>query len=212
VDRLPRVLNARVTGRKKQDDRRIREILARVLDAILLHRQATMRYASASSKRTKEYVVEPQRIAYAHGGIYLVAWVPEYGEMRTFAVERMQTFGLRDEGFQPRALPAQPFAHSLGVNTGRPEAVVVEFAPDAAPYVREREWHQTQTIEDRDDGSIVLRMQVCNDHALRAWVLSFGASARVVAPSALAHAILEQATATRRRYLPPPRMLTIKAS
>jgi predicted DNA-binding transcriptional regulator YafY len=106
----------------------------------------------------------------------------------------------------------QPFAHSLGVNTGKPETVVVEFEPDAAPYVREREWHQTQTIEDRDDGGIVLRMQVCNDHALRAWVLGFGASARVLAPSTLAHANLEQATPTPRRYQPPTRMLAIKAS
>ncbi len=38
-----------------------------------------MRYASAS-ERTKQYVIEPQRIVYAHGGIYLVAWVAEYGE------------------------------------------------------------------------------------------------------------------------------------
>jgi len=87
---------------------------------------------------------------------------------------------------------------------------------DAAPYVREREWHHTQTIEDRDDGGIVVTLHVCNDHALRSWILGFGASARVMTPSALADAIFENATATRRRYLPSARgharMLAIKAS
>jgi hypothetical protein len=44
-----------------------------------------------------QYVLEPQRIAYANGGIYLIAWVPAYGAMRTFAVERIETFGLLDK-------------------------------------------------------------------------------------------------------------------
>lgn len=105
LDRLPRMLKAKASGRKKGDERKLREILARVLDASLLHRRATMRYTSHSSRRTKEYVVEAQRIAYADGGIYLVAWVPEYGQLRTFAAERIGTFALLDERFHPRPLP-----------------------------------------------------------------------------------------------------------
>ena len=166
VDRLPRILQAKTRERKKQDDRRFREIPARVLDATLLHRRATMRYASVSSRRTKEYVIEAQRIAYADGNIYVIGWIPEYGGMRTFAAERIQTFALQDETFEPRALPATPFGDSLGVHTGRPETVVIEFNADAAAYVRTREWHPSQLIEDRDDGGAVLTMQVCNDHAL----------------------------------------------
>ena len=200
IDRLPRVLKAKANGRKKQDERRLREILARILDAILLQRRATMRYASASSRRTKEYAIEPQRVAYAHGGIYLVAWVPEYSQLRTFAAERIETFGLGDDHFTPRALPAEPFANSLGVHSGPAERVVIEFDAGTAPFVREREWHSSQVIEERGDGGIVLAMDVCNDHALRAWVLGFGPSALVVSPVALVQAVFEAANATRLRY------------
>ena len=214
IDRLPRVLKAKAHGRKKQDDRRLREILARVLDATLLNRCATMRYASASSGRTKEYVIEAQRIVYADGGIYVVGWVPEYGGMRTFAAERIHTFGLLDGMFEPRALPLAPFADSLGVHTGKPEAVVVEFDADAAVYVREREWHPSQEIEVRGDGGLVLRMNVCNDYALRAWVLGFGPSARVIEPQSLAQSVIAAVVETRRRYARGARMemLAIKAS
>jgi predicted DNA-binding transcriptional regulator YafY len=200
LNALPRVLKAKASGRKKQDARRLREILSRVLDATLLHRRATMRYSSASSRHTKDYIVEAQRIAYADGGLYVLAWVPEYAEMRTFAAERIHTFGLRDEVFAPRPLPTEPFANSLGVNSGTPETIVIEFEPEAAAYVREREWHTSQVIDERGDGGIVLTMEVCNDRPLRAWVLGFGGSAQVISPDSLAHDIFEAANDLRRRY------------
>ena len=34
-----------------------------------------------------EYIVEPLRLSYAEGGLYLTAWVPAYLEIRTFAAE-----------------------------------------------------------------------------------------------------------------------------
>lgn len=203
LDELPRMLKAKPRGRKKPDDeRRLREVLGRALDATLLRRRATMRYASASSRRTKDYLVDPQRIVYADGGIYLIAWVPAYAGMRTFAAERIQTFGLTDEKFTPRPLPREPFGDSLGVNTGTPETIVVEFEPAAAAFVRDREWHTSQVMADRPDGGLVLTVNVCNDHALRAWILGFGPDARVVSPVTLARAIFDAADQTRRRYAP----------
>lgn len=215
VDRLPRVLQAKARGRKKQDDRRFPDILARVLDAIVRHRRASMRYDSRSSGRTKQYVIEPQHIAYADGGIYVIGWVPEYGQMRTFAAERIETFALLDDTFAPRPLPTAPFADSLGVHTGTPETVVIEFTPEAAPYVRDREWHPSQQLEVRADGSVVLTMRVCNDHALRAWVLGFGPAARVLAPESLKQSIVAAVIETRLRYANPSASrgvrMTIKA-
>jgi predicted DNA-binding transcriptional regulator YafY len=218
VDQLPRTLKAKADGRKRHDERKLRDILARALDATLLHRRIAMRYASASSRRTREYTVEPQRIAYAHGGIYLIAWVPEYGQIRTFAAERIETLALMDDVFEPRPLPAEPFADSLGVNTGTPEPIVIEIEPDAAAFVREREWHKSQMIEERGDGGLLLTLSVCNDRPLRAWILALGPDARVVSPVGLAQEIFEAAEQTRRRYLraspkcePRREMLAMKA-
>ena len=204
LDELPRMLKAKSRGRKKPDDeRRLREVLGRVLDATLLRRRARMRYASASSRRTKEYLVDPQRIVYADGGIYLVAWVPAYAGMRTFAAERIETFGLTDETFAPRALPLEPFGHSMGVNTGAPEEIVLEFDAAVVPFVREREWHPSQIIEDCPDGSVVLKLAVCNDYALRAWILGFGPDVRVISPAALAETISDAADRMRKLYARP---------
>ena len=202
LDQMPLLIKTKARGRKKHDERKSREVLARILDASLSHRRVDMRYHSASSQRTKNYVIEPLRVSCADGGIYVTAWVPEYGETRTFALERIQTLGVRDDHFEPRALPPEPFANSLGVFSGSPEPVEIEFDARCADYVREREWHKSQEIVERENGGIVLRLSVSDDRALRAWILSFGASARVLAPAGLAKEIDDELQAATLRYAP----------
>ena len=202
LDRIPLLLSARATGRKCHDDRRTREVMGRAIEASLRRRRVTMRYASASSARTKDYVVEPLRLTYADGGLYLTAHVPTYGETRTFAIERIETFAVGDERFEPRALPAELFGDSLGVHTGTPERVCVEFEPDAASFVRERRWHKTQKLQARVDGGVVLTMEVTVDRPLERWVLGFGPAARVLAPAHLAQRVFRALDEARSRYQP----------
>ena len=60
-----------------------------------------MRYHSFSSQQIKDYIVEPYRLAYAQGGLYLQAFVPDYSEMRTFAVQRIEQAVALEESFSP---------------------------------------------------------------------------------------------------------------
>lgn len=201
LDAIPRLLRAKAPPRKKHD-KRTRELVARAADAALRRRRVTMRYTSFSSARTREYLVDPHRISYADGGLYLIAFVPEYAELRTFAVERIETLAMTDEAFVPKPLPAEPFPHSLGVNTGQPARLRIAFDRSVAPYIRERDWHASQQIEERPDGSIVLTLDVCHDRPLRRWILGFGPLARVESPAALAQAVLEDIEAAREQYAP----------
>lgn len=202
LDALPFALKAKIAGRKKQDERKVRELVNRATEAMLHHRRVAMRYDSSSSRRTKDYILEPLRVSYAEGGVYLTGYVPEYGETRTFAVERIRTLALLDERFNPRPLPAEPFANSLGVHTATAERVEIEFDSSVAEYVVSREWHQSQTFDTRVDGSVLMRMDVSIDHALRRWILGFGASGRVVTPDRLAKEIVDEIEGARERYMP----------
>jgi proteasome accessory factor B len=132
----------------------------------------------------------------------VTAWVPEYDEMRTFALERVRTLGVLDEIFELRTLPPEPFANSIGAFSGRPELIEIEFDAAIADYVASREWHRSQEIDVRDDGSILMRLCVCNDRPLRTWILGFGAAVRVVTPTALARDILQEPELTSERYMP----------
>jgi predicted DNA-binding transcriptional regulator YafY len=178
-------------------------LLAQLLDATLHHRRVTVRYHSFSSNREKSYFVEPYRLVFAQGGLYLVAFVPEYGELRTFALERVLGLSLTDERFEPREIADDAFAHSLGVHQGTlPERVEIAFEPRIARYVKERIWHPSQEIRELPDRSLVLTLTVSNDWALRSWILGFGPLARVVSPAALATQILDEMDRARSQYVP----------
>jgi predicted DNA-binding transcriptional regulator YafY len=200
LDQLPRVLATKGDAKKRTDPRQQR-IIASALEATLALRQAGITYYSKSSERTKAYLVHPYRLAYAQGGLYLLAYVPEYSEVRTFAVARIQELSLREERFTPiEELPDAAFPHSLGVHSGPPAHVEIEFQPAVADYVRAREWHPSQRVRDTDAGGIAVTLDVCLDRALHSWILSFGPFARVVSPEPLAREIAEQFEEARAQY------------
>ena len=72
-----------------------------------------MRYHSFASQQVKDYLVEPYRVAYAQGTLYLFAFVPAYGEMRTFAAQRIQEVTVLEETFDPREASAGVFPDGI---------------------------------------------------------------------------------------------------
>ena len=201
VDQLPQVIAAKPDPLRRRVDDAGQIVAARALEATLHHRQASLTYHSRSSERIKTYLVHPYRLAYAQGGLYLLAFVPEYAEVRTFAVERIQELSLLEERFTPiEELGEDAFPNSLGVHTGPTERVAIEFQPAVADYVRAREWHRSQSLTPIEDGAVRMILDVCLDQALKSWILSFGPFAKVVAPESLAREIADQFEKGRALY------------
>jgi predicted DNA-binding transcriptional regulator YafY len=203
LDQLPGVIASKPDPNRRRDDAssQRQQIIARALEATLHQRQATITYYSRSSDRTKEYLLHPYRLAYAQGGLYLLGYVPEYQEVRTFAIERIQNVSVLEERFTPiEELSDAAFPHSLGVHSGTPERVELEFQPAVAGYVKARDWHQSQQSRDLADGGVAMTLDVCIDPALRSWILSFGPTARVVSPPQLAADIAAQLAAAAQLY------------
>jgi predicted DNA-binding transcriptional regulator YafY len=200
LDRLPLVFQAKGAPPHPSNEKGERDLIARLLDATLHHRRATMKYFSMSSAREKDYAIEPYRLVYSQGGMYLIAFVPEYSAMRTFAVERIRGLSVGEERFTPTALPDDIYAHSVGVNEGPPEHIEILFEPRVAESVRRRRVHPSQQNTDVADGGLLVALDVCNDWALRSWILSFGPLARVVSPPALAAEIRDEIDKARAHY------------
>ena len=201
LDRMPTVIQAKREPGRVRDDARQRQIIGRLLDAILQQHRIEMRYHSFSSRRERTYTVEPHRLVYAQGALYLFAYVPAYAQPRTFAVERIRRLTPLDDTFEPGADPGEAaFPHSLGIHQGEPERVELEFTAEAAPYVEERIWHPSQSVRRSKDGALRMELDVCTDGALRSWILSFGPTARVCAPQHLVDRVAREIEATRRLY------------
>jgi predicted DNA-binding transcriptional regulator YafY len=199
LDQMPQAIRAK--GNPKRAGKDTSATTSRLLEAIVEHQVMGMRYHSHASRRDKDYLVHPYRIVFAQGGLYLMAFVPAYAEMRTFAMERIRKLSPGKDTFTPISeLDGEPFGHSLGVHHGKPLKVQLRFRPEIAETVRERTWHQTQQLKDRTDGSVVMTLQVCDDYALRTWILGFGRLVRVLGPPSLVEWAQDELDAARQQY------------
>jgi predicted DNA-binding transcriptional regulator YafY len=205
---LPQVISAKAGPRARQHSGRLADTTRKLLEAVRDRREVEMRYFSARSNRAKSYLVQPYRLSLAQGGVYLVAWVPAYDEFRTFAMERVERLSIAEETFRrTRELPSDLFGASMGVFWGPAERVELEFAPAVAPYVRGRDWHDSQTITERPNGCLHMTLDVSLDWALRSWLLGFGPNVRVLLPTALADQLLDDAKRTVALYEPELELL-----
>jgi predicted DNA-binding transcriptional regulator YafY len=166
---------------KKQD------VIAAIIDATLHQRQVRIDYFSFNSRKTKSYTLDPYRVVYYHGGLYLYARAHEYAEVRTFAVERIERIEVLELNFEmPADFNVSEYARgAFGIAGGKPEVVEVAFAAPMAGYIRERVWHESQSLVDKPDGSVVLRMNVAPGWELKSWIKGFLPHVRVLQPASL---------------------------
>ncbi|MGE5126328.1 MAG: helix-turn-helix transcriptional regulator [Betaproteobacteria bacterium] len=185
---------------KKQD------VIAGLIDATLHQRQAQIAYYSFNSRRTKSYTVDPYRLVYYRGGLYLYARAHEYGEVRTFAVERIQRMEVLDQGFEiPADFSPSEYARSaFGIFGGSPQTVELRFTPEMAGYIRERNWHESQRLEDEPDGGVRLTMEVAPEFELKAWIKGFLPHVAVLRPASLREAIARELAQAQKAF-PAPR-------
>lgn len=168
-----------------------RDVIEALIDATLHQRRARIAYFSFSSRKTKTYTVDPYRVVYYHGGLYLYARAEEHKEVRTFAVERIEKIEVLDQNFEvPADFDIAEYGRgAFGITGGRPEKVEIAVDASMASYIRERVWHESQEIAEKPDGSVVLRMNVSPGFELQAWVKSLLPHARVLAPASLRDAV-----------------------
>jgi len=189
-----------------KDYSRKQDVIASLIDAVLHQRQARIAYYSFQSRRTKSYTLDPYRLVYYRGGLYLYARAHEYGEVRTFAVERVQKIEVLDQGFEiPSDFSPSEYARSaFGIAGGRPETVELRFAPAMAGYIRERTWHESQSLEELPDGAVRLVMDVAPGFELKAWIKGFLPDVTVVSPASLREEITREIEAARAGFAGEP--------
>jgi len=201
LDRLPRILAAKPDPRRPRSQDAEQAKVRKLLEASLKHRLVEMSYHSYASDRVKDYRIEPYRVIYGAGTLYLRAWVAKYAEMRTFAVSRIRRLTLLEDTFAPSHDDGDhTFAQSLGVFNGVPQDIALEFDQQVARYVVEREWHPSQAISALADGRVRVSLRVCDDWALRTWILGFGGHVRVMSPKSLAANIFEEVRRAGDQY------------
>jgi predicted DNA-binding transcriptional regulator YafY len=171
-------------------------------DAVLGRRTVRMRYRTGRTGTESERNLDPYRVWYRAGGLYVIGHDHQSGEVRTFAVDRIQEivasnsrFEIRDDFDFDRYT-----ASSFGVIAEPATPVRIVFEARWATYVSEHTWHRSQKFETLESGRLELRMEVGGTAELRSWVLSFGSGAEVLEPESLRDDVKRELSSALARY------------
>ena len=179
-----------------------RETIQVLNDAVLAGRTLCMLYRTGRTGAESERELDPYRVWYRGGGLYVIGHDHQSGEIRTFAVDRIQRIEATDTHFETRDdfdFDAYT-ASSFGVIAEPATRVRIVFESSWATYVEEYTWHPSQKLEALPDGRLELSMEVGGIAELRSWVLSFGAGAEVLEPETLRSDVRRELETAMARY------------
>jgi predicted DNA-binding transcriptional regulator YafY len=175
-----------------------------IQEAMHSRRLCTIRYRSALGAEAKSYIVAPLRILVFHEALYFRCIVcdksghPQEDTCRTFAIQRIVTFELLNQGFSEITEPVD--AGAFGFPFHDPIRVRVAFTPTVATYVSERQWSKDQWIRKRKNSGITLTFTSTSRQEVLSWVLSFGKEAELLEPKDLRREMQAMVNETARAY------------
>jgi predicted DNA-binding transcriptional regulator YafY len=184
---------------------RNRETIQSLSDAVVARRRLRMRYQTGSTGQISTRELDPYRVWYRSGGLYVVGFDHRSGEIRTFAVDRIRRLEQTARRFKvPESFDFDAYiGASFGVIAEPAVQVKIRFDRRWATYVSEHSWHASQQLTPGPEGSVELSMQVGGTAELRAWVLSFGAGAEVLEPDSLRREVVRELKDAAARYRGP---------
>lgn len=172
-----------------------RETIDRFTQAIDQHRMVQVRYFSASRGKVTRREIDPYRLWYASGGLYLIGYCHLCKEPRLFAVERIRSVTLTDHPYQmPLNFDLEAFVEDA-LTVMRSPRIEVELLFDRATalWAKDRIWHPSQKLESHSGGRLRMKLTVANTRELVGWILSFGSGVRVIEPESLRQAVQQEA-------------------
>jgi predicted DNA-binding transcriptional regulator YafY len=180
----------------------MRDAIRVLNEAVIGRRTVRMRYRTGSTGREKARELDPYRVWYRAGALYVVGHDHLSGEVRTFAVGRIRAIEASERRFRvPESFDFDAYvAASFGVISEPPVRVRIRFDRRWASWVAERTWHPSQKLARRPGGALELTMEVGGAAEVRSWVLSFGSGAEVLEPASLRDEVRDELREAAGRY------------
>lgn len=179
------------------------DTLGKVQQAVSERRKLRVSYRAYGRPKAEEHVYRPYCLTFTDGSLYVIGYSELRQAMRTLLLERIERATLLEERFGvPADFDAEDYLEqSFGIwREDATREVKIEFSRGEAQFIREREWHPTQRLQELKDGRVILTMKVAGLVDVCRWALSYGKGARVLAPAELARQVERQLREGARQY------------
>ena len=177
------------------------DVLFKLIDAVYFEEKAIITYRSQKDEVLTRKV-HPYKIIYKNGCWYIIAYCETRNNVQLFAIHNISSIDVIEEDYfeKPENLNIK-IGHGIDSLSGKGDyEVVIKIMPEAAAYVRDRFWHNTQTITENPDKSINISFRLHTLNNVRRWILGFGGNAEVISPPELRDLTLKDAEQIVGRY------------
>lgn len=179
-----------------------------ILRGLLHQRILETTYRSPRRPGPRAHRLRPYHVVNIEGDWYVLAFDEEASDVRQFAMSRFERVVVSDIGF---TVPADFSAAALlsgrqgrfvrRQNEGTATPVRLRFNHEAAPYVRERQWHPDQEMRERSDGSLDVAIPVQHSDDIIPWIMSYGPQVEVLSPKAVREHVKARLRSALGRYI-----------
>ena len=168
-------------------------------------RKVRVLYRSARGRQRHPYVLHPYFLEPAAPGmaVYVLAYEESYfKQFVTLKLERMSQAVLLDERFPEADFdPVAALQSAWGIMwSPAPVTVRLRFSPAVSRRVKESQWHLSQQLEERPDGSCILTLRIGHTLEILPWIRSWGRDCEVLEPPELRSQLAEEYEAAARLY------------
>ena len=179
------------------------DLVDRLSDAIHRRRVCQVVYLSFLERRQLHETVHPLRLVFVQRAWYLLGWSVRERAVRTYKLARVKRLTVDAQTFTPP--PAEQVDAHFGqawsmIPEGRCHDIHLRFDARVAGNVAEVQWHPSQQVQWRDDGSIDLLARVDGLGEITWWILGYGDQVQVLAPAALVRRVRDVARRVAAMY------------
>lgn len=182
------------------------EVQRVISQALLLEKRVDLRYRPRDALDDRQYEASLQGLVVRDHVIYLVCTLRDYADVKQLVMSRIQSAELLDKS--ARSLPGFKLDDYIAQGEfGMPLSgsvlieLVVEVKRKAASTFIERPLAANQRVEDVDDDTVRLTVDVPDTLELRRWLLGFGPLAVVCSPDNLRHDLREMIRQMQENYV-----------
>lgn len=179
----------------------VSEIFDKIFKAIREKRRVIIKYHTLSSDEIRERKVDPYHIYNFQGVWYFCGYCHLRKEIRDFALDRIVSISLLNEKFSVRQdFNIKDYLNkAFRIYKGDTTKIKIWFDSYQARWIKERIWHESQSIQELDNGEIILTLEG-NTEEIKRWVMSYGSHCKVLEPESLRKEIGEEVRKLSKLY------------
>ena len=200
----PNVLTSQISFISDHQGKIDADVFEKIFTALKTKRTINFDYRPLQKTTNAKRTADPYHAICQRGNWYFIAYCHDKKEPRMFSFSRVKNTSLTKKHFEiPSGFkPNEFFDKSMGVFASARTPYTVELLIDneIGTYALERQWHDTQTVEQNEDGSVYVKFTTTQMPEVLRWVLGQGHTVKVLNPPELIDMVKAEVEKMRGMY------------